>query len=151
VRAILITGAIVGTLDITSAMIMAAARGATPIRLLQFVASGLLGQRAFVGGLATATLGLLLHFFIAFVVVSAFYAATRALAVVRRRPVISGAAYGLLVYAVMNLIVLPLSAAKPRHALVPDLIQIAIHIFIIGLPTALLLRRFSGASAELEN
>jgi hypothetical protein len=47
----------------------------------------------------------------------------------------------------MNLVVLPLSAAKPRHTLSGDLIQIGIHMFVIGLPTALLIRRFSGANA----
>jgi hypothetical protein len=56
--------------------------------------------------------------------------------------------YGLIVFGVMNLIVLPLSAAKPRHTLTGDLIQIGIHMFVIGLPTALLIRRFSGANTR---
>ena len=143
----MITGLVVGALDITSALIMAVARGSTPMRLLQFVASGLLGARAFQGGARTAALGLALHFIIALGVVIVFYIASRNLALVRRHAVVSGMVYGVVVYAVMNLIVLPLSAAKPRHALVPDLIQIAIHVFVIGLPTSLLLRRFSGATA----
>ncbi|MFL6568501.1 MAG: hypothetical protein ACJ8LI_04990 [Chthoniobacterales bacterium] len=147
-RAIAITGLIVGAMDITSALIMALARGATATRLLQFVASGVLGRRAFDGGLATAALGLALHFVVAFGVVIVFYLASRSIAAIREHPVVSGIAYGLVVYAVMNLIVLPLSAAKPRHALVPDLIQIAIHMFIIGLPTSLLLRRFSGVTGR---
>ncbi|MFL6529285.1 MAG: hypothetical protein ACJ8KX_02325 [Chthoniobacterales bacterium] len=147
-RAISITGLIVGAMDITSALLMALARGATATRLLQFVASGVLGRRAFDGGLATAALGLALHFVVAFGVVIVFYLASRSIAAIREHPVVSGIAYGLVVYAVMNLIVLPLSAAKPRHALVPDLIQIAIHMFIIGLPTSLLLRRFSGVTGR---
>ena len=147
-RAVVFTGLIVGAMDITSAIIMALLRGSTATRLLQFVASGLLGRPAFDGGLATAALGLALHFVIAFSVVAAFYFASRGLAVLRDRPLASGVIYGVLVWVVMNAIVLPLSAARPRHALVPDLIQIAIHIFIIGVPTALLLRRFSGASAR---
>ncbi len=64
--AIGITGLIVGTLDICSAFIHAATRGASPTRVLQFVASGLLGRRSFEGGLTTAALGLGLHFVIAF-------------------------------------------------------------------------------------
>ena len=134
-------------MDITSALILTLSRGATATRLFQFIASGLLGPRAFQGGTATAALGLALHFVIAFAAVAAFYFALRNLRVVEQHPVLSGLAYGLVVYAVMNLIVLPLSAAKPRHALVPDLIQIGIHMLIIGLPTSLLLRRFSGASS----
>ncbi len=135
-------------MDITSALIMAIVRGSTPTRLLQFVASGLLGPGAFTGGCATAAVGLALHFLIAFTVVAVFWLAREHVAIVRGWPVVSGLAYGLVVFAVMNLLVLPLSAAKPRHALVPDLIQIAIHMCIIGLPTSLLLRRFSGASAS---
>ena len=128
---------------------MAVSRGATARRLLQFVASGLLGARAFQGGIATAALGLLLHYLIAIGVVTVFYMALRYLAFVRQQPLLWGVAYGLLVYAVMNLVVLPLSAAKPRHALLPDLLQMGIHMFIIGVPAALLLRRFAATRYEL--
>jgi hypothetical protein len=147
-RAIAITGLIVGAMDITSALIMAIARGSTAMRLLQFVASGVLGRSAFDGGLPTAALGLALHFVVAFAVVTVFAIGRCRSAALREHPFISGICYGLLVYAVMNLVVLPLSAAKPRHAVVPDLIQITIHMFIIGVPTSLLLRRFSGASTR---
>jgi hypothetical protein len=146
-RAIVITGTIVGGMDITSAIVMTIIRGSTAVRVLQFVASGLLGPRAFTGGWA-APLGLALHFAIAFGVVAVFYFASRRFVVLRENPIISGLAYGVIVFAVMNLVVVPLSAAKPRHALIPDLIQLAIHMFIIGLPTALLIRRFSGANAR---
>src|SRR3954465_10901453 len=147
VRTIAITGLIVGAMDITAAIIQAISRGATATRLLQFVASGLVGPKAFQGGTATAALGLGLHFVIAFSLVAVFYGASRQIAFLRRQAVISGLVYGLVVFGVMNLIVLPLSAAKPRHSLSGDLIQIGIHMFVIGLPTALLVRRFSGANA----
>jgi hypothetical protein len=147
-RTIAITGLIVGAMDITAACIQAISRGATVTRLLQFVASGLIGPKAFQGGTATAALGLGLHFLIAFSLVAVFYAASRRIAFLRRQALISGIIYGLIVYAFMNLVVLPLSAAKPRHTLSGDLIQIGIHMFIIGLPTALLVRRFSGANAR---
>lgn len=147
-RAVILTGLIVGAMDITSAIILTLIRGSTVTRLMQFIASGLLGRSAFDGGTATAALGLLLHFVIAFGLVTVFYIASRSLAFLEAQPVISGIVYGLIVFAVMNLVVLPLSAAHPRHALVPDLIQVAIHMFVIGLPTALLLRRFGGATAR---
>ena len=146
-RPIVIAGFVVGVMDIASAFVIAVSRGSTPIRLLQFIASGLLGRSAFNGGARTAALGLALHFVIAFGLVIVFYAASRKLRALRERPVLSGIAYGVIVFAVMNLIVLPFSAATIRHALVADLIQLAIHMFIVGLPTSLLIRRFSGASA----
>lgn len=147
-RAIALTGLIVGTMDITSAVIIVLSRGSTVTRLLQFIASGLLGQQAFQGGTATAVLGLALHFLIAFTLVAVFYAASRSAGFLRRHAVSAGIIYGLVVYAVMNLVVLPLSAARPRHSLTGDLIQIGIHMFVIGLPASLLLRRFSGAPAS---
>ncbi|MEY2508482.1 MAG: hypothetical protein QOH01_2811 [Verrucomicrobiota bacterium] len=146
-RTIAVTGLIVGAMDISSAIIIAIARGSTMTRLMQFIASGLLGPTAFQGGLATVALGLALHFVIAFSLVAVFYAATRSFGFLRRQAVVSGLVYGLIVFGVMNLIVLPLSAATPRHSLSGDLIQIGIHMFVIGLPTALLVRRFSGATA----
>ena len=146
-RTIAITGLLVGAMDITAACIQAVSRGATVTRLLQFVASGLIGPKAFQGGAATAALGLGLHFVIAFSLVAVFYAASRRVTFLRGQAVVSGVIYGLLVFGVMNLVVLPLSAAKPRHSLTGDLIQIGIHMFVIGLPTALLVRRFSGADA----
>src|SRR3954465_12102974 len=148
VRTIAITGLIVGAMDITAAIIQAISRGATATRLLQFVASGLIGQKAFQGGAATAALGLGLHFVIAFSLVAVFYGASRRLAFLRRQAVVSGLIYGLIVFGVMNLVVLPLSAATPRHSLTGDLIQIGIHMFVIGLPTALLVRWLSGANAN---
>ena len=147
-RAILVTGLVVGTLDILSAFIIVLSRGSTIPRLLQFIASGLLGPQAFQGGAATAVLGLALHFFIAFALVVVFYAARSRFGILRDYAVSSGIIYGLIVYGVMNLIVLPLSAAKPRHSVSGDLIQVGIHMFVIGLPTSLLLRRLSGAKAS---
>jgi len=52
---------IVGTMDITSAIIITLARGGTIMRLMQFIASGVLGKQAFQGGLPIAALGLALH------------------------------------------------------------------------------------------
>lgn len=130
-------------MDITSAIILTLWRGGTIMRLMQFIASGVLGKRAFQGGLPAATLGLFLHFVIAFGLVTAFYFASRKIPFLMQQAVLSGIAYGLIVFGVMNLVVLPLSASAPRHTLSGDLIQIAIHMFVIGLPTALLIRRFS--------
>jgi hypothetical protein len=134
-------------MDITSAFILALSRGSTVSRLLQFIASGLLGAQAFQGGTATAVLGLVLHFVIAFTLVAIFYAASRSFGFLRQHAVSSGLVYGLAVYGMMNLVVLPLSAARPKHSVAGDLIQIGIHMFVIGLPTSLLLRRLSGATA----
>src|SRR6266571_7778290 len=64
--AVLWAGFACGVLDITAALIVYGYFGAKPVPLLQGIASGLLGPEAFQGGLATALLGLLCHFVIAF-------------------------------------------------------------------------------------
>ena len=56
-----------------------------------------------------------------------------------RHPVIAGLFYGFLIYAVMNLVVLPLSA-YPRKVSFPLLVLVTgllVHMFCIGLPISL--------------
>jgi hypothetical protein len=58
--------------------------------------------------------------------------------------VISGIFYGIAVYFFMNRIVVPLSAARHHpFSLKMMLIGVVIHIFCVGLPISLLVRRFS--------
>jgi hypothetical protein len=147
--AVLIGGAIAGTLDIVYAIGFSALRGVSPIRILQSVASGLFGAPAFSGGLSTAALGLVLHFCIAFSAAAIFYLASRSIPVLTRHPVIAGLCYGLLIYAVMNLIVLPLSAfpRKVSFPLVVLVTGILVHMFCIGLPISLAVRQTSPKGA----
>jgi uncharacterized membrane protein YagU involved in acid resistance len=143
--AILVGGAIAGALDITYAIVFSAYRGVAPMRVLQSVASGLLGRAAFDGGVPVAALGLCLHFLIAFTIAAIFYLASRRLPFLTRRPVVSGILYGIGVYAVMNLVVLPLSAYPPRKSfpLIVIVTGLLVHMFFIGLPIALATRKAS--------
>ncbi|MBA3318441.1 MAG: hypothetical protein H0T50_10175 [Gemmatimonadales bacterium] len=137
-RALLFGGLTVGVLDALDALIIFGLRGVPPARVFQGIASGLLGRVAFEGGLATALLGVLLHFFIAFVVVAIYHASARRLPVLAFRPWLVGPLYGLLVYAVMNLIVIPLSAIAPGPRSAGALLNgLLIHGFGVGLPAAL--------------
>ncbi len=148
VLAILVGGSIAGTLDITYAIAFWHWRGVPALRVLQSVASGLLGSAAFQGGLPIAALGLLLHFFIAFSAAAIFYLASRQFSFLTRRAVISGVLYGIIIYGVMNLVVLPLSAF-PRKVTYPPLVLatgLFVHMFFIGLPISLAVRRASSVS-----
>ncbi len=121
-------------------------RGATPLRILQSIASGLLGAEAYEGGLGTAALGTLLHFFIALGATAVYYAASRRLAVLVQRPVASGLLYGVAVYLFMNFVVLPLSAVATRpFVLELALVILAVHMVCVGLPIALAVRRYGAA------
>lgn len=91
-RAVLQGGLLAGVLDIVAAFVVYGFRGATPIRILQSIASGLLGAEAFEGGLATAALGGLLHFIIACGWSVVYYVASRKLVALSPRPILSGMA-----------------------------------------------------------
>ena len=138
-------GLIAGTLDISAAFLTAWLRaGLGPVRVLHFVASGLIGAAAFTGGVKTAILGLALHFLIATGATVTFYLASRYLLVLIERPIIFGLLYGIAVYAFMNFIVIPLSRVAPRPATVSGrVIGVLTIMFCIGLPIALIVRRFS--------
>ncbi|HMJ05271.1 MAG TPA: hypothetical protein VK474_03355 [Chthoniobacterales bacterium] len=148
--AILLGGTIAGALDITYAIGFSAWRGVAPRRILQSVASGLLGAPAFDGGWPAAALGLVLHFCIALSAAAIFWAASRWLSILVRRAVIAGILYGAAIYAVMNLVVVPLSAF-PRKLAFPPIVFITgllVHMFCIGLPIALAARWASADSAR---
>ena len=145
-KAIFWGGLIAGVLDITAACLVSWLRAnVAPVRVLQSVASGLLGSPAYSGGTKTAILGLALHFFIATVWTIVFYVASRKLRFLVQQPVVWGLVFGVVVYAFMNFVVLPASQFPQRAtpALSSRLIGLAIIMFCIGLPIALIVRRFS--------
>ena len=143
--AILVGGLIGGALDITYAISFSAMRGVAPTRLLQSVASGLLGQASFEGGVPTAILGFVLHFLMALLIAAIFYFASRRLQFLTRNPITWGALYGVVVYLVMNYVVIPLSAApfKPSTATIVVTTGLLVHMFCIGVPIALATRAAS--------
>ncbi len=140
---VLAGGFVAGTLDIVYACLFWGLKRDVPAQqILQSVAAGLLGEASFEGGWATAALGLALHFLIALSMSAAYYLAAGRLPVLRERPFLCGAGYGLLLYAVMNYVVVPLSAAGPgsKDPLWITL-TIAVHALLIGIPIALAARR----------
>jgi hypothetical protein len=135
-----------GILDITAAFVEAGLEGRSPVSLLQGIAGGLLGLSSFRGGLATAALGAFFHFLIATTAAAVFYLASRKLKFLVNCAVLSGLLYGFVVYLFMGYVVLPLSAYHTKIALPPmsHLIRdIAIHMFLVGLPISLMVRKYS--------
>jgi hypothetical protein len=106
---ILWIGLVSGTLDITDNLIFNQLRGITPKMVFQYIASGLIGMKAFRDGLASMVLGVAIHYTIALIWTGVFYAASRKLAILSRRPILSGLVYGGAIYLFMNFIILPLS------------------------------------------
>ena len=116
-----------------------------PMRIFQSVAAGLLGPKSFQGGMKTAILGGVLHFFIAFSWAAIYYIASRRLTFMVENAVISGLLYGELVWLVMNCVVIPLSALHhgPRFDTASIITGPIGHLFLVGLPIALAVKRWA--------
>jgi hypothetical protein len=134
---------LVGTLDISDAFIFYGLRSVPPTRILQGIASGVLGRAAFGMGHRSALLGLFFHFFIAFSATTVFLLASHKLPLARH-PFLYGTLFGVALYVVMNYIVLPLSqiGLRPTPPLIPLINGVAALIVCIGIPLALIARRY---------
>ena len=149
-QTVLLVGRVAGVLDIGAACGFYALRGVSPVRILQSIASGLLGSAALTGGALTAALGICLHFFIAIVAAGVYYLVSRRLALLLSRPVVSGVVYGVVVYLFMQNVVLPLSAVTRRpFSLSTALVMVVIHIVCVGLPIAFIVSRHARRTGNL--
>jgi hypothetical protein len=134
---------LVGTLDISDALIFYGLQGAAPIRIPQGIASGVFGRASFGMGYRSALLGLLFHYFIAFSAVTVYLLASRKLPLARH-PLLYGTLFGAALYLVMNYLVLPTSkiGLRPTPPLIPLINGIAALIVCVGIPLAFIARRY---------
>ena len=109
--------------------------------MLRFVASGPIPQAADWGATGSM-LGLVVHYALMALMVAVFVFTARSALGLLDRPLLAGLAYGLITYAVMNLIVVPLRfpAAWPPKALSIGT-QLFAHIVLVGWPLAYISRR----------
>jgi uncharacterized membrane protein YagU involved in acid resistance len=141
-QAIFWGGLVAGILDAVDGVIAFGTQGLNPIQVLQYIASGALGQSAFQGGLATAAVGAAFHFSIAWVAAAVFVLAARRLESLKTHAVPAGLVYGAAVYFFMNYLVLPLSSvAAGTFHLGLFLNGLIGHALFVGLPISLFARR----------
>jgi len=136
----LIGGIAAATLDATSAFLTFG------WGMPRAIASGLLGASAFKGGAGAWVLGLAAHYSILIAAASLYGLASRRLPFLRVNYVVCGLFYGIAIYLVMNLIVLPLSAvpfpvgpftvATLRHDMIMQML-------LVGMPISLSFRLLS--------
>lgn len=144
---ILLGGFIAGALDIGYAFAhYYLVYEVPPVRILQSVAAGAIGRDAAVaGGWATGSLGLALHFALTTLMAAFFVAWTRMAPDLNKWPLLSGTTYGLAIFAIMQVVVLPMSATggagggPEGQFLIGGLL---IHAFGVGFPIALIAKRF---------
>jgi uncharacterized membrane protein YagU involved in acid resistance len=143
-------GLIIGTAHVISYhwFIFSVLGGYPLTAVYQYIASAALGESAFAGGIATTLLGVLFHFIVSFIVAGVFILSADRISLLSRYPIVSSLLYGFGVFIVMNMIVIPLSAAPPLPAPTTSqlILNILEHILVIGLPLGLIVRRSANLS-----
>lgn len=137
-------GLLAGSLDILSACLHAyIVRGTTPEIVLRFIASAAVGKPAFTGGWEMPMLGLLFHYIIAYSFTVLFFLLYPHLKIMWKSMVLTAIVYGIFIFVVMNLLVLPLTKI-PRATIQFDKAAIATGILIIaiGLPLSFFASKF---------
>jgi len=140
IKTILWSGLIAGILDaIAGVIVYFIFFDLNPLQVLQFIASGIHGPEAINGGFLMIVAGMFYHFLIAYVVAIIYFYAYPKISILRKHKVMMGLIFGLGIWLVMNLIVLPKSNI-PKNPFDINLAIIGIiwHMILVGLPIALI-------------
>ena len=142
-KTIVAAGLLAGTLDIVTACTHYALRtGKNPVAVLRFVASGVFGQDAFTGSSLMPIWGLLFHYLIAFSFTVVFFWLYPRLRLFALNRYLLAILFGLFIWTVMNLLVVPLSnTPKGPFNWSSALQNMAILIIMIGVPLSLIAAR----------
>lgn len=143
-RSILLTTLIAGLADIGLAFAQAYLKNnVMPESVLRFIASALFGREAFTGGAIMIYVGLFLHFVIVLIFTTAFYFLYKKVDWIARHTWISGCLYGIAIWCVMNLIILPMSKVPAfPFSWNGMLTGMLILVLAIGIPVALRADKF---------
>ncbi|MFA5966638.1 MAG: hypothetical protein WC804_21695 [Sphingomonas sp.] len=136
-RGIAIATTLAGTFEILAAMLFDILAGGTPLGLLDGIAAAA-WPALDMGEIATAVGGLLIHFLITLVMVTAYFGAAALIPQLNRHSRRSGVGYGLLLWIAMYWIVLP--HRFPTMFPILDLREVGEqlfgHIALVGMPIA---------------
>jgi hypothetical protein len=138
--AVLYGGLVAGTLDIGMAALL---NSASPLVVLVFIASGILGKAAYHAGLAGAALGLGLQWAMSLAIAFIYALGRERVEALKQSWVLGGALYGIAIFLVMNFVVVPLSRAVPQPAFTPfALLANLLTMILFGLIVAFFAHRF---------
>lgn len=101
-----LTAGIVDFLYVTTSVFMS---GGSVVQLWQYVASGIFGSGAYSMGMTGSLYGIIFHFLIMVAFSSVIYFLYKKISVIEKHPVLSGLIYGICIWFVMNMLVVPLS------------------------------------------
>lgn len=107
--------------------------------IFEFIASAVFGKAAFTSGTQMVVAGVFFHYLIAFLFTATFYLLYPFFDKLIRNKYIIAVVYGIIVWLVMNLVVVPLSKIGYHHIKVHvALTGLVILIICIGIPVALI-------------
>ncbi|HSH66820.1 MAG TPA: hypothetical protein VLB84_13740 [Bacteroidia bacterium] len=114
VRTVLVLGLLVGTLDILAAILdFYINTGKNPSSIFKYISSAILGKEAFTGGTGIIIIGLFLHYGIAFLFTIFFvWLHVKKKKLLPGNRLLTGIVYGIFIWMVMNLIIVPLSGTQ---------------------------------------
>jgi hypothetical protein len=145
-KTILVAGLCAGLLDGTSAVIFLAKMNFEGV--FRYVASAVFDKAAFTGGKEMIAYGISFHFMIALCWAAVYYYLYKKIPLIRRSFIISGMAYGVMVWIVMNLLVVPLTHVQQAPFTLQSVAKnMVILMFAIGLTIAFITHRLCMAAA----
>jgi uncharacterized membrane protein YagU involved in acid resistance len=141
-KPIAVATAVSGTLDIVFAMALTVFFGREIGNMLRYVGSGPFPHATEMGA-GGAILGLIVHFALIAIMAAVYVIVAQRMPALLLRPIQWGVIYGLVTYAVMNWLVVPMRFETP---LPPSPLSIATqlfaHIVLVGVPIALIAARY---------
>jgi hypothetical protein len=144
VSTILMAGFFAGSLDLVAAILFYFIKGGKdPLRVFQYIASAVFGQKAFSGGWEMGVLGILFHFIIAFSFTVLFFFLYKRWSALTKNIVFTAVFYGVAIWIIMNLVVLRITKLTLKQFVVAEVLSgISILIVAIGLPLTLIARKY---------
>lgn len=141
-RGILLGGFFAGLADFIYPTVKTVLEGGSWMRPWKGVASGVFGKAAHEGGIGMVVIGTALHFFICLAAAALLYFIASRVKWLPRQWIALGILYGIAFLAVMNYVILPLSAiGRGIYPLETIHISAFFHILLVGWPTAFFVSR----------
>jgi hypothetical protein len=144
-KTILTAGFIAGALDILAAIIVYSVvmQRTTDIRILQGIGRAAYGASFFHNDTVLALYGLFVHFIIAFSFSAFYFFIFPYVSFAKRQALISGLLYGIFVWCVMNLVILPLFHISNIPTIWDAIARgCLILMFCVGIPNSIIVSRY---------
>jgi hypothetical protein len=145
IKTIFLAGLVAGLLDGTAAVIFLGKMNYSGV--FKFVASGLFGKSAFAGGNEMVIYGIIIHLLIAMTFAFFYYFIFSKISFFSKNKIIGGLLFGLLVWMIMNLLILPFTNISHSPILLIGAIKnILILMICVGLPISLIMQKQSATN-----